>query len=235
MYPHTLTAILSSKTERTIKINAMTLPAYTILLGLIAMLGYMAIAAGVQTKVPNDIVMMLFTQLFPAWFVGFAAAAIAIAALVPAAIMSIGAANLFTRNLWRPFLKREITHVEESNNAKLFSLFVKVGALLIIIFMPTKFSIDLQLLGGVWILQTFPTVVFTLFLKRLNQTALLLGWVVGIALGTYLAFSQGLKPIFPLHLFGQTIPLFIGLIAFTANAIVALGLSLIVPGKQVTE
>jgi SSS family solute:Na+ symporter len=232
MYPHTLTAILSSKTERTIKINAMTLPAYSILLGLIAMLGYMAIAAGVQTKSPNDIVMILFAKLFPAWFVGFAGAAIAIAALVPAAIMSIGAANLFTRNLWKPFLKREVTSVEEAKNAKLFSLFVKIGALLIIILMPTKFSIDLQLLGGVWILQTFPTVVFTLFFKRLNQTSLLIGWVIGIALGTYLAFMQGLKPVYLIPVFGHPVSLYIGLIAFAANASVAMGLSLVMPSRH---
>ena len=35
--------------------------------------------------------------MFPDWFVGVAFAAIAIGALVPAAVMSIAAANLFTR------------------------------------------------------------------------------------------------------------------------------------------
>ncbi len=43
--------------------------------------------------------------MFPSWFAGVAFAAIAIGALVPAAIMSIAAANLFTRNIYREFFK----------------------------------------------------------------------------------------------------------------------------------
>ncbi|MEA2223396.1 MAG: hypothetical protein QOH83_1772, partial [Solirubrobacteraceae bacterium] len=33
---------------------------------------------------------------------------------------------------------------------------MKVGALVIIVTLPTKYAIELQLLGGVWILQTLP-------------------------------------------------------------------------------
>ena len=43
--------------------------------------------------------------MFPAWFAGVAFAAIVIGALVPAAIMSIAAANLFTRNIYKDFIK----------------------------------------------------------------------------------------------------------------------------------
>ena len=58
-------------------------------------------AAGLKLSNNNDVVPLLFKILFPGWFAGFAFAAIAIGALVPAAIMSIGAANLFTRNFWK--------------------------------------------------------------------------------------------------------------------------------------
>ena len=40
--------------------------------------------------------------------------------------------------------------------AKLVSLVVKVGALAFLLLLPTQFAIDLQLLGGVWMLQTLP-------------------------------------------------------------------------------
>ncbi|MBR7678309.1 sodium:solute symporter, partial [Streptomyces daliensis] len=43
----------------------------------------------------------LFEEMFPDWFAGVAFAAIGIGALVPAAIMSIAAANLFTRNIYK--------------------------------------------------------------------------------------------------------------------------------------
>ena len=42
------------------------------------------------------------------------------------------------------------------------SLVVKFGALLFIVFLPTQYAIDLQLLGGMWILQLFPAMVFAL-------------------------------------------------------------------------
>ena len=232
MYPHTLTGILSSKSAKTIKLNAVFLPAYTVLLGLIALLGYMAIAAGVQVSPASDVVPTLFNKIFPAWFVGFAAAAIAISALVPAAIMSIGAANLFTRNLWRPLVNPNITDAQEAKNAKIVSLFVKLGALMFIIFLPTQFAIDLQLLGGVWILQIFPAVVFSLYTKRLSTVPLFFGWIVGISVGTTLAFMQNLKPVYTLHFGDLTLPLYIGLIAFSCNIVVTAIFTVLLPKKK---
>jgi Na+/proline symporter len=43
-------------------------------------------------------------RCFPAGSRGFAFAVIAIGALVPAAVISIGAANLFTRNFWKAYV-----------------------------------------------------------------------------------------------------------------------------------
>ena len=227
MYPHTMTAVLSSSSAMTVRKNAIFLPAYTLLLGLIALLGYMAIAAGVHVKSASDVVPVLFGTLFPSWFVGFAAAAIAISAIVPAAIMSIGASNLFTRNLWRPLVSPDMTSASEASTAKLVSLVVKFGALLFIVFLPTQYAIDLQLLGGVWILQIFPAIVFSLYTRRLTTPGLFLGWLVGIVLGTGLAISQGLKPVYALHVGGATWPTYIGLIALVANVVVTVAVSLV--------
>ncbi len=232
MYPHTMTAVLASGSAATVRKNAIFLPAYTVLLGLIALLGYMAIAAGVQVHAASDVVPALFNKIFPSWFVGFAAAAIAISALVPASIMSIGAANLFTRNLWRPLVNPNITPSQEASNAKLVSLVVKFGALLFIIFLPTQYAIDLQLLGGVWILQILPAIVFTLYTRRLSMPGLFLGWLVGIVIGTSLAIIQGLKPVYALHIGESTFPLYIGLIALAANMIVTFVVSAIVPRRE---
>jgi SSS family solute:Na+ symporter len=232
MYPHTMTAVLSSSSATTVRKNAIFLPAYTLLLGLIALLGYMAIAAGVKVQSASDVVPALFRTLFPSWFVGFAAAAIAISALVPAAIMSIGAANLFTRNLWRPLVNPNITAAGEASTAKFISLIVKFGALLFIVFLPTQYAIDLQLLGGVWILQVFPAIVFTLYTKRLSSPGLLCGWLAGIVIGTTLAASQGLKPVFAVHVGDATYPVYIGLIALAANIVVTFVMSAIVPVRS---
>ena len=137
------------------------LPAYTLVLGLLALLGFMAIAAGVTPigDDPNTIVPVLFDDQFPDWFAGIALSAIAIGALVPAAIMAIAAANLFARNIYKEYLKRDATPEQEARAAKLASLAVKGGALLVVLALDPQFSIDLQLIGGVIILQTLPAIV----------------------------------------------------------------------------
>jgi solute:Na+ symporter, SSS family len=193
LYPHALTGALSSQSANTVRRNAAILPAYSLVLGLIALLGYMTIAAGLKPASPNDAVPDLFLHYFPSWFEGIAFAAIAIGALVPAAVMSIAAANLFTRNVYREFFKPDATAREESNVAKIASLFVKVGALLFVIVLPTKYAIDLQLLGGVWILQTLPAVAIGLYTRWLDARAMLVGWAAGMAVGTWMAVDLDFK------------------------------------------
>ena len=221
MYPHTLTGIFASKSGETIKKNAILLPAYTLLLGLIALLGYMAYAAGIKPATNTEVVPALFKALFPSWFAGFAFAAIAIGALVPAAVMSIGAANLFTRNFWKAYVNPAVTPGGEAAVAKLTSLVVKLGALLVILFLPTQFALDLQLLGGLWIMQTFPAVVFGLFTRFFHGPALLLGWAVGFFGGSFLTWSDGLKPLHTVVLGGVSYTMYVGLLALAANVVVA--------------
>ena len=227
MYPHTLTGIFASNSADTIRKNAVFLPAYTVLLGLIALLGFMAYAAKLTVTNNNDVVPALFNALFPSWFTGFAFAAIAIGALVPAAVMSIGASNLFTRNFWKPYLHPEITPAGEQKVAKIASLVVKAGALVFILFLPTKFALDLQLLGGVWILQTFPSVVFSVFFRRFTAPALLTGWAVGMVCGSWLAFSDGIKPVHTFMLGSGSYTIYTGLFAFLVNVAVAIVVQLV--------
>jgi SSS family solute:Na+ symporter len=221
MYPHTLTGVFASKSADTIRKNAILLPAYTLLLGLIALLGYMGHAARLKLSSPNDVVPVLFQTLFPSWFAGFAFAAIAIGALVPAAVMSIGAANLFTRNVWKSYINPDITHAGEASVAKITSLVVKLGALAFILFLPVQFALDLQLLGGLWILQTFPALVFGLFTRWFRAEGLLLGWAAGIGWGSWTAWSNGMKPLASLSLGGDTYSFFVGLGALILNIAVA--------------
>lgn len=232
MYPHTLTGIFAANSADTIRKNAVFLPAYTILLGLIALLGFMAYAAHITVASNNDVVPALFNALFPSWFSGFAFAAIAIGALVPAAVMSIGAANLFTRNFWKPYVNPAVTPAGEAKVAKLVSLVVKVGALVFILFLPTKFALDLQLLGGVWILQTFPSVVFGLFFGWFGARALLSGWAVGIVAGSLLAFSDGIKPVHTMIIGGDSYTAYTGLLALVLNIVIAVIVQLVAGEKR---
>ncbi len=247
MYPHSITGVLSSNSGRAIKRNAALLPAYSFLLGLIALFGYMALVAGVKPVLPYGAqyaVPGLFIKVFPSWFQGFAFAAIAIGALVPASIMSIAAANLFTRNIYKEYIRRDATDRQESSVAKLTSLVVKFGALLFIVFLPTQQAINFQLLGGVWILQTFPAIVFGLYTRWFHRWALLAGWAVGMLLGTYMAYiqSSSTNPHFAsstyiLHLpfDGGAFAGYAALYAFIANLVVAIVLSLVFNAMKVSN
>jgi solute:Na+ symporter, SSS family len=216
LYPHTLTGILAANSGHAIRRNAALLPGYTFVLGLLALLGFFAIAAGVN-KLPefaagfsqfgnNFAVPALFLHSFPAWFVGIAFAAIGVGALVPAAIMSIAAANLYTRNIHREFINRNPTDKQEAQMAKWVSLIVKFGALVFILFVPTKYAIQLQLLGGIWIIQTLPAVMLGTYTRWFNDWALLLGWAAGTIAGTAMAVAAQLAPTYPLAIAGHLFP-----------------------------
>ena len=231
MYPHTLTGIFASNSGNTIRKNAVLLPAYTLLLGLLALLGYMGHAANLKLDSANDVVPALFQTLFSSWFAGFAFAAIAIGALVPAAVMSIGAANLFTRNFWKAYVDPQVSDAGEAKVAKMTSLVVKVGALLVIIFLPTQFALDLQLLGGIWILQTLPALVFGLYTKWFRAPGLLAGWFVGFFGGTYLVWDAGWKPLHMVPLGETGFTVYTGLLALLANIVVAVIVNAVVPAR----
>ena len=238
MYPHSMTGIFSSNSREAIRRNAALLPAYSFILGLLALFGYLALAAGIKPQAPYGAqwaVPGLILAMFPSWFVGFAFAAIAIGALVPASIMSIAAANLFTRNIYREYFKPNLTDREESSAAKLTSLVVKLGALAFIIFLPTQYAINLQLLGGVWIIETLPAVAFGLYTRWFHPWALLLGWAVGMVAGTAMAAVQNFASIYPLHLGATTISGYAAFYALILNLVVATLATLVMRAMSVTE
>src|SRR5205085_9190724 len=52
LYPHAVTGVLSSQSANTVRRNAAILPAYSFVLGLLALMGYMVIAAGIKPSGP---------------------------------------------------------------------------------------------------------------------------------------------------------------------------------------
>ncbi len=197
LYPHAVTGALASRSRNVIKRNMVALPAYSLLLGLLALLGYAAIAAGTKPIVnaatgrpdSNTVVPMLFEGQFSSWFAGIAFAAIGIGALVPAAIMSIAAANLWTRNIYKVYMNRDATDEQECKQAKIASLVVKLGAVVFIVFIDPQYAIDLQLIGGVIILQTLPMVAIALYTRWFHIWGLVTGWVVGMGWGLVMLYG----------------------------------------------
>ena len=200
-----------------------------------ALVGFFALATGV-TSLPeyaagfkqfgtNFAVPALFLHSFPSWFVGIAFAAIGIGALVPAAIMSIAAANLYTRNIHREFINGAPTDKQEAQMAKWVSLIVKFGALAFIVFVPSKFAIYLQLLGGIWIIQTLPAVMLGVYTRWFNEWALLIGWAAGIVAGSAMFVAANLTPTYALAVGAFTFPGYSALYAVIINLVLTLVLT----------
>jgi SSS family solute:Na+ symporter len=261
LYPHSVTGVLSSSSRATIRRNMTALPAYSFLLALLALLGYVAIAAKTAPIVngstgrpdSNTIVPALFAGQFPAWFAGIAFAAIGIGALVPAAIMSIAAANLWTRNIYKEYIRRDASPAAEAKQAKLASLVVKVGAVLFIVVVDPQFSVDLQLIGGVIVLQTLPAVAIALYTRWFHRWALLAGWAVGLLWGMIMlngipnpangkqhfggsALALGKLNLFGWHPFaGSTVQIYVGIVALIGNLVVAVVVTLVLRGSRSPE
>src|SRR5436190_1977723 len=204
------------------------LAAYTWNSGLRALLGYMTIAAGIKPSDNTFAVPDLFLKYFPSWFEGFAFGAIAIGALVPAAVMSIAAANLFTRNIWREYVHRDADDHEQTRVARWASLFMKAGALAFVLFLPQKDAINLQLLGGVWIIQTLPAVIIGLFTRWFDRRALLVGWLAGMVAGTWIAASQDFTPTWLTNVFGVDINLYTAIWSVLLNLVITTVLTLVI-------
>jgi SSS family solute:Na+ symporter len=152
-------------------------------------------------------------------------AAIAIGALVPAAVMSIAAANLYTRNIHLALSDKPLTDAQETTVAKVSSLIVKIGALTAVLFLPAQFSIYYQLFAGSLVIQTLPTVLFGLYTKWFHRHALLAGWATGIALALWMIVASHFVSTFTIVLFGVPVSCFIAVWALAADLIVAVALT----------
>ena len=197
LYPHSATGILASRGRNVIKKNMIALPAYSFLLGLLALLGYVAITAGVEAD--HQRVDRPAGQQHPR--------AGAVRQPVPRLVRRDrlrrhryrrpGAGGDHVDRRGQPVdpqhlqgvPRKDATPKQEATQAKWASLVVKFGAVAFILFIDPQFSIDLQLIGGVIILQTLPAVAIALYTRWLHSKALIAGWVVGMGWGLYLLWT----------------------------------------------
>ncbi len=233
LYPHVINGTLAQTNPKVVRKTASLLPLYSIGLALLAMFGFMvygvpaalsyvhSFPASVQG---TQVVPGLVLTLLPSWLAGAALLGIFIGGLVPAAIMAIAAANLFTRSIMKE-IKPKMTPEGETRTAQVFAVIFKFLALGFVFIIPATYAIELQLFGGILILQVLPAFVFGMITRKLNRRALFWGLLAGIVSGTYMMEAANNYAQWTTTLIGTGFgPVFIGMIALGINiAIVLVG------------
>ena len=192
LYPHAINGVLSGQDAEKVRKSTSLLPLYGIGLALLAMFGVMiyansAASAMVKTLGGSGILVVpsLIQSVLPRWATGIAFLGIFIGGLVPAAIMAISQANLLTRNIIKEF-RPNMSPAAETQVAKWASVAFKFLALAFVFVVNSTYAVQLQLFGGILIVQTLPTIFGGLLTKRLNKYGLIVGLVVSEAVGVYM-------------------------------------------------
>ncbi|GAB3137340.1 sodium:solute symporter family protein [Micromonospora sonneratiae] len=227
MYPHVLTSTFAASSADTLRRTTIGLPAWTAVLGLFGLLGIAALAAGVPAPPGNaeTAVPLLVRDLMPAALTGLILGALAVGALVPASVMSVAAATSFVRNIYVQYFHPTATPKHQMRVAQVVSVTAKLGAVVFVFGLRNQAAINLQLLGGIWILQTFPAVAIGLYTRWPHHRALLAGWLVGMVSGTLMVVWGGFGSVVSVELGGQRVQVYAALAALVLNLAVTVALT----------
>ncbi len=231
LYPHIINGSLSSNSVKTLRRSLSVLPIYSVGLAALALFGIMVYAVpgalSIVKATGNGLLTVpaMIVTMLPGWLAGICLLGIFVGGMVPAALMAIAGANLLARNVVKEF-KPKMTEKNETRLAQWFSAALKFIALGFVFIAPLTYAIQLQLLGGIIILQILPAVFLGLFTHKLDWKALILGWFAGEAAGIWLTLEANNFAALKASSFATPLgPIYIGIISLAINLVVALVLS----------
>lgn len=218
-FPHVLLVVFSARSGDVLRRTSVSLLGWTAILALFALFGIAAIAARVDPPPGRSelTIPLLLLDIAPSWAAGLLLGALVVAALVPASVMSIGAATLFARNVYVEFVNTTATRAQEARMAKLTSLIVKLGALAFALGLRDQAAINLHLLGAVWILQTLPAITMGLLRRTPHPLSLLTGWLLGMVSGTALVNTGNFSALVSLDIGSLHIQVYAGVVGLAVN------------------
>jgi SSS family solute:Na+ symporter len=97
--PHLWPPMLSARSARTVRSNAIWLPLYQLALGLPIVIGFAGVIALAPGTDDHSVLLTLAAHSMPGWLVGVVAVAAAAAAMVPSASLLSGISALVSKNL----------------------------------------------------------------------------------------------------------------------------------------
>jgi SSS family solute:Na+ symporter len=189
MWPHAFAASYSAKSARVLRRNAVIMPLYTICLALIVFAGFAAVLVVPGLRDGDLALLTMVRQSFPAWTLGIIGGAGALTAMVPASIIVLSAATLFSKNLWRPLFAPGMSDEQVARLARGVIVVLSLISLYLAIYSSTTL-VALLLLGYAGITQFFPSVVLGIYWKRTRAIGVFVGLVCGVAVVAFLILTH---------------------------------------------
>ncbi|WP_163183462.1 MULTISPECIES: sodium:solute symporter [Neobacillus] len=227
LLPQSFSVVLTAKSERALKKNAITLPLYTILILFAFFIGFSAIiqVPGLQGADGDLSLLRLTMQTFDPWFVGIVGGAGLLTALVPVSVMVMsGAVGLMTG--FYTLLRPNSSDRQQLLVSKLLVIFIIVTAYVFSIIGGKALAI-LNIMSYGLITQLVPAMIFGFFqTKFMNTYGAITGIVTGVSIVLFNAVTSfKLADIFP-NIPSIINDINIGFVAIAVNILVAVGVSL---------
>ncbi|HEY3675587.1 MAG TPA: sodium:solute symporter family protein [Candidatus Tumulicola sp.] len=220
MGPHSMNAIYSARSGEALRRNAALLPLYQMLLLLVLFAGLTAsiLVPGLRGTHVDQSFLLVIAKFYPPWVLGLIVAAGALAALIPASAILLGAAGTFTKNVLGAFG----VATDDTARVRAARISVLAIAVLALVFWlkEQQTLVELLLLYYNAVTQFMPGVVAAFCWRRATAWGVAAGISAGIILALILSASGA-------ALWGINA----GLIALLANVAVLVAVSLATPRR----
>jgi SSS family solute:Na+ symporter len=176
-WQHCVAAIYSAKGEASIRRNAMLLPLYLMILVLVFLAGFSALALmpGLKGDDVDQSFMRVVQTHYPAWVFGVVAGAGCLAALVPGSALILAAGSLIAKNIVGTFSK---SFVEQNQTALTRISIIVVAQFALVIWATARTTlVSMLLVAANGAAQFFPGVLFTFFDRRPPATSIAAGLI----------------------------------------------------------
>ncbi len=199
MGPHSIPAMYSAKDDTSLRRNAIFLPIYQLVLLLVFFAGFSAllIVPGLKGPSADQSFLLIVQRYYPAWVLGFVAAAGALCALVPSTALLLSAASIFAKNILS-----DVFGVALGDSARVTAtrlMVLALGLLSLGLWLAFKTTlVELLLLYYNGVTQFAPAFILGFLWKRTSALGIAVGIIAGIGLAVTLAASNvsplGLNP-----------------------------------------
>ena len=196
LYPHSINGAYTAKSANTIRKNAVFMPLYNIMLISITILGFAALYIVPGIKNSNMAVPMMLYKTFGPYVTAIFGGVIILGSMVPASIMALSSANLFTKNIYQNLINPNISDGLQRIISKIAVAFIIVFSLCLSMIINPLLIIKLQLIGGIIILQLFPLIYLPLFTNRVSKIPAAISVIGGLFAVFYLLYNTGWNIIY---------------------------------------